>query len=307
MPSPPNSNGGINIVVKEEPVDEYDYGSSTCVEGINVKQEEGDEEYSYNNDSGEQQLKHDETSRKEVEIESSERTQNSQLGVAKAKMLKLDSGKMPVVYLEPCAVTRNTVKVSALQQSVLSPSSSERLPFSYSADSLSTCFENNDLSSPFTTMKNEEMATEQISENNITHGCSSARDMMWEPEEYSSLSVTKKASTNSVKTVQSSGLSSGKDNSGKKKTSAFKTPLSRKGIVGNQKVVIPGPRKRGRPRKIKQSEAGQVLKFTEGSIAASTYTSSEPCSTHLDIKPDLEDVDGVLFVSFASKVNLYTI
>ncbi|KAL8169436.1 UNVERIFIED_CONTAM: hypothetical protein K2H54_049158 [Gekko kuhli] len=302
VPSPLNSNGGINIVVKEEPADEYDYGSSTCTGGINVKQEEGDEEYSNNDDSGDKQLKkHNETSREEVEIESSKRTQNSQLGVAKAKMLKLDSGKMPVVYLEPCAVTRNTVKVSALSQTLLSPSKNERSPFSYSVDSLSTSFENNDLPSPFTTMKNEEMTVEQISENDITHVCSSARDMLWEPEAYSSLTVTKKASTYSLKAVQSSGLSSAKDNLGKKKISAFKTPLSHKGIVGNQKVVIPGPRKRGRPRKIKSSEAGQALKFTERSIAASTYVSSGLCSTHIDVKPDLEDVDGVLFVSFASK------
>lgn len=305
VPSLLNSNGGIDIVVKEEPVDEYDYGSSTCIEGINVKQEEEDEEYSNNDDSGDKQpKKHCEMSRKEVEIESNEQTQNSQLGVAKAKMFKLDSGKMPVVYLEPCAVTRNTVKVSALSQSVLSPSKSERSPFTYLVDSWSTCFENNDLSSPFTTMKSEEMAIEQISEN-IPHGCSSATGMLWEPEASSSLTVTKEASTCSLKAVQSSELSSAKDNSGKKKTSAFKTPLSSKGIAGNQKAEIPGPRKRGRPRKTKPSEARQGLKFTERSIAASTYASSGSCSTHTDVKPDLEDVDGVLFVSFASKVNLY--
>nr|XP_056706886.1 MAX gene-associated protein-like [Euleptes europaea] len=300
VPSPLNSNGGINIVVKEEPVDEYDYGPSACIEGIKVKQEEGDEEteeYSSNDDSGDKQLKkHSEMGRKEVETESNNPAQNSQLGVAKAKMLKLDSGKMPVVHLEPCAVTRSTIKVSALSQSVLSPSKSERSPLSCSVDSLSTCFENNDISSPLTTMKSEEMAIEQISENNIPHGCSSARDMLWEPEAYSNLTVTKKASTYSVKTTPCSGLSSAKDNSGKKKTSSFKTPLSRKGIVGNQKLVIPGPRKRGRPRKIKSSVAGQALTFT-----GSTYVSSGPCGIHLDVKPDLEDVDGVLFVSFASK------
>ncbi|XP_077178915.1 MAX gene-associated protein-like isoform X2 [Paroedura picta] len=295
VPSLLNTNGDINIVVKEEPVDEYDYGSSTCMEGINVKQEEGDEEYSSNEEIGDAHLRNH--SRKEMKIESNKRTQNSQLGVAKAKMLKSDGGKMPVVYLEPCAVTRNTVKVSALSQSVLSPKS-KRSSFSYSMDS--TCFESSDFSSPFTAMKSEEMAIEQTSENSIPHGSSSARDMLWESEVYSSLTVTKEASTYSLKAIQSNGLSSTKDNSGKKK-SAFKIPLSRKGIVGNQKVVIPGPRKRGRPRKIKPSEAGQTLKFTERSIASSTYASSGPCSTNLDVKPDLEDVDGVLFVSFASK------
>ncbi|XP_060118804.1 MAX gene-associated protein-like [Heteronotia binoei] len=302
VPSPQNSNGGINIVVKEEPVDEYDYGSSTCLEGINVKQEEGDEEYSSNDDSRDKQLKkHSEICGKEMEIESNKRTQNSQLGVAKAKMLKLETGKMPVVYLEPCTITRNTVKVSGLSQSVLSPSKSEKLPFSYSVDSLSTCFANSDLSGPFTNIKSEEIGIEQISENSIPDGCSSARDTPWEAETYSSLTVTRKASTHSFKAVQSSGLSSAKDTLGEKNTSAFKTPLSCEDIAGNKKVVILGPRKRGRPRKIKQSEVGQALKFTERSIAAGTYTSSGPCSTHLDVKPDLEDVDGVLFVSFASK------
>ncbi|XP_054827941.1 MAX gene-associated protein-like isoform X2 [Eublepharis macularius] len=306
VPSPLNSNGGINIVVKEEPVDEYDYGPSECMEGISVKREEGHEEteeYSNKNNLVDKQLKkHSEMDKKEVEIESNKQMQNSQLGVAQAKMLKLDSGKMPVVYLEPCAVTRNTIKVSALSQSMLSPSKSERSPFSYSVDSLSSCFENNDLSSIFTAMKSEETDVEkQIFENNIPCGSSSAGDMLWEPEAYSSLTVKKKASSFSLKTTACSRISSAKDNSGKKKTSAFKTPLSRMSIVGNQKVVIPGPRKRGRPRKVKSSEAGQTLKFTGKSTAASTYASLGPCDTHLDVKPDLEDVDGVLFVSFVSK------
>ncbi|XP_048340305.1 MAX gene-associated protein isoform X3 [Sphaerodactylus townsendi] len=306
--SPLNSNGGINIVVKEEPVDEYDYGPSACMERVNVKQEEGDEapeEYSINDDLGNKQLKkNNEMGRKEVEIESSSTAQNSPLGVAKAKMLKFDSGKMPVVYLEPCTVTGNTVKVSALSQTVLSPSESENSPLSYSVD----CFEN-DLSGPFTATKSEEMAIEHISEDNVPHGCSSARDMLWETEAYSDLTETKTASAYSIKTAPCSGLSSAKDNSGKKKTSVFKTPLSRKGIVGNPKVVVPGMRKRGRPRKMKLSEAGQVLPFTEVSISASSYALSGPCSTHLNVKPDLEDVDGVLFVSFASKdaLNIHTV
>lgn len=296
--SPLNSYGSISVVIKEEPADDYDYGPRLCMKEISVKQEEADEvteEYSNSDDSipGNPLSKHSEMGGKEMEIESRKRPRSSQLGVAKAKMLKLDSGKMPVVYLEPCAVTRKTVKVSALSQTLLSLAKSEKSHLDTSEDSIPQCFENDSVSSPFTSMESEEMPVE----NNF----SSFRDALWENTEmYRSLTVTKKASSCSLKPNAYNDLLSGKDTYDPKKTSALKTH-----IFHNTKAVLPGPRKRGRPRKMKLSEVGQPSKYTGKSAAASDYTPLELGTTQLDVKPDLEDVDGMLFVAFASKVNLH--
>ncbi|XP_033001580.1 MAX gene-associated protein-like [Lacerta agilis] len=304
--SPLNSNGGINVVVKEEPADDYDYGPSLCMEGIDVKQEEARnmaEEYSDRVDSilEKRQKNHREVGKKEMESESRKRPQTNQLGVAKAKMLKLDSGKMPVVYLAPCSVTKNTVKISALSQAILSLSKSAKSPLSHPLDYLSACFENNSVSRPFTALETEEMLTrKQVSENNVPHKSPTARDVRWKnTETCNSLTITNKVSSCGLKATAYRGPSLANLVGGK--TNAFKNLISRKSIVGNQKVRLPGPRKRGRPRKIRFSEVGRPPKYTRKSITTSNYASFGPGNIHLDVKPDLEDVDGVLFVSFASK------
>ncbi|XP_028579276.2 MAX gene-associated protein-like isoform X3 [Podarcis muralis] len=304
--SPLNSNGGINVVVKEEPADDYDYGPSVCMEEIDVKQEEARnmaEEYSNRVDSilEKRRKNHREVGKKEMEFESRKRPQTNQLGVAKAKMLKLDSGKLPVVYLAPCSVTKNTVKVSALSQAILSLSKSAESPLSHPLDYLPTCFENNSVSSPFTSLETEEMLTrKQVSENNVQHKSPTARDVRWKnTETCNSLTITKKVSSCDLKATAYRGPSLANLVGGK--TNALKNHISRKSIVGNQKVRLPGPRKRGRPRKIRFSEVGRPPKYTRKSITTSNYASFGPGNIHLDVKPDLEDVDGVLFVSFASK------
>lgn len=308
MASPLNSNGDINVVVKEEPIDDYDYGSNVCMEGISVKQEEADEteEYFTSDDSVmENKLQQlGEMGRKEIEIEARKRRRSRQLGVAKAKMLKLDSGKLPVVYLEPCAVTRDTVKVSALSQAMLLSSKSEKSPFSHSVDSLPTSLE----TSPYTATEMEEMAIENhLSENNIPHRRSSGQDLLWKKSEtHSSLTMTKTGSICNPIIPACNDPSSAKDESGKKNKRTLKNPVSRKGIDGNQKVVAAGQRKRGRPRKIKSLEIGRPpTKCSGKSTTASSYASLRHIGAHSDIKPDLEDVDGVLFVSFASRVKVY--
>ncbi|XP_044291702.1 MAX gene-associated protein-like isoform X3 [Varanus komodoensis] len=304
--SPLNSNGDISVVIKEEPVDDYEYGPSVCMDEINVKQEEADNmavDYSNKNDSIlEQQLKRNtEMSKKEIEIRSEKQPQASQLGVAKAKMLKLDSGKMPVVYLEPCAVTRNTVKVSALSHTMLSPSRNEK-SLSDSVDSLPICFENNIISRPFSTMEAEHISTEKELPENLTQKYSSVKEILWNNTETStSLTITKKVSDCSLKTTAYNVPSLTKVISGLGKTNTLKNIISCKSIVGNQKVGIPTPRKRGRPRKIKFPGVGRPPKYTEKPIKTSNYTPLASGNTHLDVKPDLEDVDGMLFVSFASK------
>ncbi|KAM6461052.1 MAX gene-associated protein isoform 4-T6 [Liasis olivaceus] len=300
-----NPKGGINVSVKEEPLDNYEYGPLTCMEGVSVKQEETNniaEEYCNSDDSIlEQQLeKYSEIGK--MDIDSHKEQQISQLGVARAKMLKLDSGKMPVVYLEPCAITRNTVKVSALSQALLSASKNEKSPLIHSLDSFPAHFENNGISSPFAAKETEKITTDKMVSENTAPQISSEREVLWRnTETYSSLTTTEKESSCNLKATATSSPSFAKVIFDEQKTNVLKTHISDKNIVGNQNVGVSGPRKRGRPRKIKLSEAGTPSKYIAKSIITSNDASLETGTTHLDVKPDLEDVDGMLFVSFVSK------
>ncbi|XP_042322595.1 MAX gene-associated protein isoform X2 [Sceloporus undulatus] len=300
--SPLNSNGGVEV--KEEPVDDYDYGPSVTVEGISVKQEDNDvaEEYLNSSDSVlERQLKKQNGMDKK-ESGSNKRPHDGQLGVARAKMLKLDNGKLPVVYLEPCAVTRSTVKVSALSP-VVSPSKDEQSPLSRSVESFPTSFENSVISSPFEAKETDEIPTgKQIPEDNVSQRCSLVREMPWENNETSSnLASENKVPSCNVKTSAYSDPSLAKVKPTGKKSNALRNSISCKNITDNQNIGLPGQRKRGRPRKIKHPGVGRPPKCTGRLITTSNYASLEPHGIHLDVKPDLVDVDGVLFVSFASK------
>ncbi|XP_063145985.1 MAX gene-associated protein isoform X2 [Candoia aspera] len=300
-----NPKGGISVSVKEEPLDNYEYGPLTCMEGVSVKQEETNniaEEYSNSDDSIlEQQLeKYSKISKMDIELHKEQ--QISQLGVAKAKMLKLDSGKMPVVYLEPCAITRNTVKVSALSQALLSASKNEKSPLIHSLDTFSAHFENNGISSPFAAKETKKITTDKMVSEKTAPQIPSESDMLWRnTETYSSLTTTEKESSCNLKATATSSPSLAKVIFDEHKTNVLKTHISSKSIAGNQTVGVSGPRKRGRPRKIKLPEAERPPKYIAKCITTSNNASLGTGSTHLDVKPDLEDVDGVLFVSFVSK------
>lgn len=58
------------------------------------------------------------------------------------------------------------------------------------------------------------------------------------------------------------------------------------------------------PEKLKLSKAGRPPKNTGRSLTSAEEHSYRPWEYLSDVKPDLEDVDGVLFVSFESKVRL---
>ncbi|KAK4822826.1 hypothetical protein QYF61_020109, partial [Mycteria americana] len=105
--SPLDPNGHFNVVIKEEPVDDYDYESSICTQGISVKQEDTDEEtdeYSNTDDDDPILQKHlmrrSETDGIDGEFRSRKRVLTSPSGVAKAKMLKLDNCQARIQVLE---------------------------------------------------------------------------------------------------------------------------------------------------------------------------------------------------------------
>ncbi|KAM6274725.1 MAX gene-associated protein isoform 4-T6 [Porphyrio hochstetteri] len=297
MASPLDPNGHFNVVIKEEPVDDYDYESSICTQGVTVKQEDTDEEtdeYSNTDDDDPILQKHllrrSETDGIDGEFRSRKRVLTSPSGVAKAKMLKLDSGKMPVVYLEPCAVTKSTVKISELPQTMLSSCKKDKSPLSTILDSLPACFENNKGSSSGTAAIAEELVMKKQSGSRISQKYS-IRDAQW--------ALSKSPDFN----LRGSGNChfSVREICGRKRPGILKNPVSLKGSSSHQNTLSPVTTKRGRPRKLKISKAGRPPRGLGKSIITSKSTSLGPGSIISDVKPDLEDVDGVLFVSFASK------
>lgn len=298
--SPLDPTGHFNVVVKEEPVDDYDYESNICTQEVSVKQEETDEEtdeYSNTEDDDPILQKHlmrrSETDGIDGEFISRKRVLTSPSGVAKAKMLKLDSGKMPVVYLEPCAVTKSTVKISELPQTMLSSGKKDKSPLSAILDSLPVCFENQKGSCSGTATVTEELVMKKQSlGSKISQKYSSIRETHW--------ALPKSPNFNLRGSVGCHFTA--KEISGRKRPGILKNSMSLKGSGSNQNTLSSVTSKRGRPRKLKISKAGRPPKGIGKTVITSKNISLGPGSILPDVKPDLEDVDGVLFVSFASKV-----
>ncbi|XP_014724741.1 PREDICTED: MAX gene-associated protein isoform X4 [Sturnus vulgaris] len=297
--SPLDPNGHFNVVVKEEPVDDYDYESNICTQGVTVKQEDTDEEtdeYSNTDDDDPVVQKHlmrrRETDGIDGEFKPRKRMLTNPSGVAKAKMLKLDSGKMPVVYLEPCAVTKSTVKISELPQTMLSSCKKDKSPLSTILDSLPVCFENHKDSCSGTVTVPEELVVKKESPGSkMSQKYCSIGEAQW--------ALSKSPNFNLRGSVSCDFPD--KEMCGRKRSGILKSPMSLKGSGNNQSTLSSVTNKRGRPRKLKISKAGRPPKGIGKNVVASKNSSLGPGSILPDVKPDLEDVDGVLFVSFASK------
>ncbi|XP_044521049.1 MAX gene-associated protein isoform X1 [Gracilinanus agilis] len=303
--SPLNPNENFNVVIKEEPLDEYDYELGMCPEGVTVKQEDTDEEtdvYSNSDDEPilEKQLRrHGEIDDPEVD-HSAKRPLSSPSGVAKAKMLKLDSGKMPVVYLEPCAVTKSTVKISELPENMFSQSRKEKSPVLTELDFLPAYMENSRKSSFCLPREIEKELRKQPLELRAPQKYSSLKESEWKyPDLDDNISISKTLSNN-PKSLDGDFFSE-KDDLGRKRTTILKITGAPKASSTTQNITSNVPGKRGRPRKFKLSKAGRPPKSTGKSVTANKTTPVGSGNTFPDVKPDLEDVDGVLFVSFASK------
>ncbi|XP_036239638.1 MAX gene-associated protein isoform X5 [Molothrus ater] len=297
--SPLDPNGQFNVVIKEEPVDDYDYESNICTQGITVKQEDTDEEtdeYSNTDDDDPVVQKHlmrrRETDGTDGELTSRKRMLTSPSGVAKAKMLKLDSGKMPVVYLEPCTVTKSTVKISELPQTMLSSCKKDKSPLGAILDSLPVCFENHKDSCSGTVTGPEELVMKKESPGSkMSQKYCSVREAQWALSKLPNFNLRGSVSCDFPD----------KEIGGRKRPGILKNPMSLKGSGNNQSTLSSATNKRGRPRKLKISKAGRPPKGIGKNVVASKNTSLGPVNILPDVKPDLEDVDGVLFVSFASK------
>ncbi|XP_053521740.1 MAX gene-associated protein isoform X9 [Artibeus jamaicensis] len=303
--SPLDPNGNFSVVIKEEPLDDYDYELGEFPEGITVKQEETDEEtdvYSNSDDDPilEKQLKrHNKVDNLEADHSSSKWLPNSPSGVAKAKMFNLDAGKMPVVYLEPCAVTKSTVKISELPDNMLSVSRKDKSSLLTELDYLPTYLENSNETGFCLGKESENGLGKHSPDLGVVQKYSSLKEPQWKYSDISDSMNTGRIPDNSKSSAGDSFL--GKEDLGRKKTTTLKISTAPKSVNANHNAPQNVTGKRGRPRKLKLSKAGRPPKNTGKSLTSTKSIPVGPGSTFPDVKPDLEDVDGVLFVSFESK------
>ncbi|XP_055449268.1 MAX gene-associated protein isoform X3 [Psammomys obesus] len=301
--SPLDPNGNFNVVIKEEPLDDYDYELGECPEGIAVKQEETDEEtdvYSNSDDDPilEKQLKrHNKVDNLEADHLSCKWLPSSP-GVVKTKTLKVDTGKMPVVYLEPCAVTKSTVKVSELPDSMLSTSRKDKSLLA-ELEYLPAYIENSGGTGFCLSNDSENSLRKHSSDLRMVQKYTLLKEPHWKYPDLSDSSSTERIHDSSKGSIGDSF--SGKEDLGKKRTPMLKMTTTTKSVNASQSASPNTPGKRGRPRKLRPSKAGRPPKNTGKSLTAAKNIPVGPGNTFPDVKPDLEDVDGVLFVSFESK------
>uniref|UniRef100_A0A8D2AMU2 MAX gene-associated protein n=1 Tax=Sciurus vulgaris TaxID=55149 RepID=A0A8D2AMU2_SCIVU len=303
--SPLDPSGNFNVVIKEEPLDDYDYELGGCPEGITIKQEDTDEEtdvYSNSDDDPilEKQLKrHNKVDNLEADHPSPKWLPNSPSGVAKAKMFKLDTGKMPVVYLEPCAVTKSTVKISELPDNILSTSRKDKSPVLAELEYLPTYIENSHGTGFCLGKESENGLRKHSSDLRVVQKYPLLKEPQWKyPDFFDSISSERILDSSKGSNEDSF---SGKEDPSRKRTTMLKISGASKAVNANQNASPNVPGKRGRPRKLKFSKAGRPPKNTGKTLTSSKNTPIGPGGTFPDVKPDLEDVDGVLFVSFESK------
>ncbi|XP_011353261.1 MAX gene-associated protein isoform X5 [Pteropus vampyrus] len=302
--SPLDPNGNFNVVIKEEPLDDYEYELGEFPEGVTVKQEEETDEetdvYSNSDDDPilEKQLKrHNKVDNLEADY-SSKWLPNSPSGVAKAKMFKLDAGKMPVVYLEPCAVTKSTVKISELPDNMLSTSRKDKSLLT-EFDYLPAYIENSNETGFCLGKESENGLRKHSPDLRVVQKYPLLKEPQWKYADISDSINTERILDSSKSSAGDSFL--GREDLGRKRTTILKISTASKNMnaIQNAHPNITG--KRGRPRKLKLSKAGRPPKNTGRSLTSTRNTPMGPGSTFPDVKPDLEDVDGVLFVSFESK------
>ncbi|XP_049469369.1 MAX gene-associated protein isoform X3 [Panthera uncia] len=303
--SPLDPDGNFNVVIKEEPVDDYEYELAECPEGVTVKQEETDEEtdvYSNSDDDPilEKQLKrHNKIDNLEADHPSSKWLPNSPSGVAQAKMFKLDAGKMPVVYLEPCAVTKSTVKISELPDNILSTSRKDKSSILTELDYLPTYVENSNETDFCLGKESENGLRKHSPELGVVQKYPLLKEPQWKYPEISDSTTTERIPDSSKNSAGDSFF--GKEDLGRRRTTVLKISTVTKVVNANQNTPSNVSGKRGRPRKLKLSKAGRPPKNAGKSLPSTKTTPIGPGITFPDVKPDLEDVDGVLFVSFESK------
>ncbi|XP_037595381.1 MAX gene-associated protein isoform X8 [Cebus imitator] len=214
-------------------------------------------------------------------------------------MFKLDAGKMPVVYLEPCAVTKSTVKISELPDNMLSTSRKDKSSMLAEFEYLPTYIENSNETAFCLGKESENGLRKHSPDLRVVQKYPLLKEPQWKYPDISD-SISTERILDSSKGSAGDSLA-GKEELGRKRTTMLKISTAPKVVNANQNASPNIPGKRGRPRKLKLCKAGRPPKNTGKSLISTKNTPVGPGSTFPDVKPDLEDVDGVLFVSFESK------
>lgn len=278
------SSGDISVSIKDKLVDDYDCVPNVIMETIQLKPEEINreaEDFPFCDDDPilEKQLKKHSTIGKYHKG-----SHNSPLGIAKTRMLKWDNRTMPTASRKACEVTKNMVKISALQAIL----SSSRTDESFLRHSFPDGIEST--ASPIkvvgTKIKN------LFSGNNGEQKCL-VKDVPWEKTQmHNSHSIT--MSSAAAEFIV-----------GGKKPDTAKIPVVNTAVDSKSSTALSRLCRRRRSQKLKLSVVKRPLKYIRKAITKNHCAPLRPCSDRPESMLDLEDVDGVLFASFESKVNLW--
>ncbi|XP_077178923.1 MAX gene-associated protein-like isoform X2 [Paroedura picta] len=283
------SNGDINVSIKKELVD--DYVPNVTMERTRLKQEDISKETEDLSCSGDDPILEKQLKKHRKMGKFHKQSHNSPLDVGKTKMLKLDSRIMPTASVEAGEVTKSMIKISALQ-ALLSSCRTAKSFLKHSEKSFPTVFENssNSIKVEGANSKNH------FSGNNEEQKCKLVKDVPWGNIPVHNNNSIKQKLLN-FKCMSSAAA---KFMVGEKKPNAAKKPVL---STSNPSVVLSGPCRRGRPRKMKLSKVKQPIKRIRKAIK-NHGTPFRLCSHYPEVMFDIEDVDGVLFVSFESKEGL---
>ncbi|XP_051867233.1 MAX dimerization protein MGA a isoform X2 [Pristis pectinata] len=349
----------FNIIVKEEPPDDYEYNRAANSVDLDCDRLKCKEEEEYLDSEGQ----HDRTNcelinktidKNEVDATSpaaTKRPLNSPTGVAKAKMLRVESTKVPVVYLEPCTVTNGTIKISELPQKLLSPcrrnggplptvphstDSAERPTQSPSSaeksqvedvDSTSECSGRKERNSASGRTENK-TSTSTVPNNPTASYSTPSQKPAGEGFRFRKIKYTEKALNSGIwKTPSRAFLNSTEDlpelsscsKSAHLSTKAFSSGIWRppdgrtdstreisvprsdcKSSRMSVQQAIAAACRRGRSKKLQLSAKPSHSALEAGSSLASSERLEREETFH-DASPDLDDVEGVTFVSYASQ------
>ncbi|XP_073494919.1 MAX gene-associated protein isoform X2 [Phyllobates terribilis] len=262
--SPSETTEQPSVVVKKEPEDNYDYSQTAAMGSVAVKQEPSDAELTddYSNSDVDYPILEKQFAKfKEDPYLDGNHSLNSPVGVAKDKLFIPDSP--PVLHREPCAADQKTLEAPHLIKSELSEE-----PLQDTNVDKSAIYEEGPVF-PSPIIKSEVGDDIPIKEKR-KRICKKKID-----EIYATLQTTLKTSRGP-----------------KRKFPLLFSKPSVTPTPGNEGTVAPIAKKRGRPPKPKMSKVGRPAKKDNPIEAPRLFP---------DFKPDLEDVDGVLFVAFSSK------
>ncbi|XP_078089610.1 MAX dimerization protein MGA a isoform X2 [Mustelus asterias] len=353
--------GSFNIIIKEEPPDyEYDHAANPeDLDGARLKCKEEEDYFDSSSSlstpaSGPQldgtncELANktiDKNGASEVDATVTgvtKRPLSSPEGIAKAKMLRIESSKMPVVYLEPCTVTKGTIKISELPQNLLSPcrrnwtplipvvlgspnsaEKSTRSPSSTETSKLGsvgsspecTKYKEND-SDSVSGRTEKKRSTSAVAHRSIASHSTPSPKASGEDFEFCKIKHTEKATGSGVCTEslpvcsKSTRLSSKAFSSGIWRPpdgttdSVEETPKprtsSRSPRVSKQQFTARAYR-RVRSKKLRQSTKPPRSASGAAVSLAAPEQLPEQEEMFCDVSPDLDDVEGVTFVSYASQ------